>query len=220
MRPDPDIAKAQQRLFQHLRRELDNERVLRAMEQVPRHLFVPAAHRHLAYDDIPLPIGEGQTISQPFIVALMTSALELKDDDRVLELGTGSGYQTAILSCLVPQGHVLSVEKSPRLAQGARMLLQALRYDNVEVRVVDRRLGAPDEAPFDAILVTAGAPHLPESLSEQLAPGGRMVIPVGTRHEQDLLKVRKTDDGQSIENLGPCRFVPLIGEDAWEESSH
>ena len=213
------MEEAKKRLFQDLRRDLGDERVLGAMEQVPRQLFVPAAHRHLAYDDIPLPIGGGQTISQPFIVALMTIALDLKDDDRVLEIGAGSGYQTAILSRLVPRGYVLSIERSPRLAHDARSLLQALGYDNVEVRLAGRRLGAPEESPFDAILVTAAAPRLPESLSDQLAPGGRMVIPVGSLREQDLLKVTKTGDTQSIEDLGPCRFVPLIGEEAWSESS-
>ena len=214
------MEEAKKRLFQDLRRDLGDERVLGAMEQVPRQLFVPAAHRHLAYDDIPLPIGGGQTISQPFIVALMTIALDLEDGDRVLEIGAGSGYQTAILSRLVSRGYVLSIERSPRLAHDARLLLQALGYDNVEVRLAGRRLGAPEEAPFDAILVTAGAPHLPQSLSDQLAPGGRMVIPVGSLREQDLLKVTKTGDTQSIEDLGPCRFVPLIGEEAWSGTSY
>jgi len=213
----PDTESARRRLFHHLRRELDDERVLCAMEQVPRHLFVPEAHRSLAYDDIPLPIGEGQTISQPFIVALMTSALELKEDDSVLELGTGSGYQAAILATLVLRGRVLSLERLPSLARGAGDLLRALGYENVEVRLAGPRLGAPEEAPFDAILVTAAAPRLPRTLLDQLASGGRMVIPVGPLQEQELMKVVKAAEGHRVTELGPCRFVPLIGEEAWGE---
>ena len=212
---DPSLESARQRLFHRLRQDVGDERVIAAMERVPRHAFVPHSHRHMAYEDMPLPIGDGQTISQPFIVALMTSALDLKDDDNVLELGTGSGYQTAILSLLVPKGRVLSLEKIPRLAHEACRLLQALGYSNVEVRTAGSRLGAPDDAPFDAILVTAGAPRLPASLVAQLAVGGRMVIPVGPMQEQELLKVVKMSTGHTEEDLGPCRFVPLIGEDAW-----
>jgi len=216
---DPDLERAKRELFRHLRRELGDEKVLDAMEQVPRHLFVPEAHRRLAYEDMPLPIGQGQTISQPFIVALMTQALELQEGDRVLELGTGSGYQAAILAGLVPEGRVLSLERLPQLAHAARALLQALGYGNVEVRLAGETLGCPEEAPFDAILVTAGTPRLPASLLDQLAPGGRMVVPVGSLQEQELMKVLKTDEGHSVTHLGPCRFVPLIGGDGWKEES-
>lgn len=219
MQLDADLERAKQELFRHLRRELGDDRVLDAMEQVPRHLFVPPAHRRLAYEDMPLPIGQGQTISQPFIVALMTRALELRESDRVLELGTGSGYQAAILAEMVPEGRVLSLERLPQLASTTGALLRELGYSNVEVRLAGKVLGCPEEAPFDAILVTAGAPRLPESLLAQLASGGRMVIPVGSLQEQELMKVVKTDGGHSVTRLGPCRFVPLIGEDAWNEQA-
>lgn len=219
MELDADLERAKRELFRHLRQELGDDRVLDAMERVPRHLFVPVAHRRLAYEDMPLPIGEGQTISQPFIVALMTRALELQEGNRVLELGTGSGYQAAILARMVRRGHVLSLERLPQLANTAQALLQALGYGNVEVRLAGDTLGCPEEAPFDAILVTAGAPRLPATLLDQLAPGGRMVIPVGSLQEQELMKVLKTDEGHSVTRLGPCRFVPLIGGDAWRDES-
>ena len=206
---------AKKKLFSKLRKEMGDERVLSAMEQVPRELFVPADIRRLAYDDIALPIGEGQTISQPFIVALMTSALELKARDRVLELGTGSGYQAAILSTLVPQGRVLTFERLPSLAESAEALLRSLGCENVEVRTVGETLGCPEKAPFDAIIVTAASPNLPQSLLVQLALGGRLVIPIGSMAEQELTKVVRTDEGHTVRMLGPCRFVPLIGQGAW-----
>ncbi|MDP2948927.1 MAG: DUF938 domain-containing protein, partial [Chloroflexota bacterium] len=149
--------------------------------------------------------------------ALMTSALELAETDRVLEIGAGSGYQAAILSRLVPKGRVLTLERIPNLADTARAFLQALGCANVTVRLAGRALGAPEDAPFNAILVTAGAPRLPPALLEQLAPGGRIVAPVGSLREQELIKATRTDEGASYKMLGPCRFVPLIGEGAWSE---
>ncbi|MCS7207211.1 MAG: protein-L-isoaspartate(D-aspartate) O-methyltransferase [Dehalococcoidia bacterium] len=217
-----DLEEAKERLFALLRRERQaeglDERVIQAMERVPRERFVPPALRHLAYEDIPLPIGWGQTISQPFIVCLMTSALDLQPTDKVLEIGTGSGYQAAVLAELVPRGKVITVERVPHLLHSARAILEALGYGNrVEVRPAGEVLGCPEEAPFHAILVTAGAPTLPRVLLEQLAIGGRMVIPIGSRYEQDLMRVVRTREGYSLRTLGACRFVPLIGKGAWEE---
>ncbi len=187
------------------------------MERVPREDFVPPESRHLAYKDIALSIGREQTISQPYIVALMTSCLGLRGTERVLEVGTGSGYQAAVLSHLVPDGRVLTVERIPSLAERARVELLRLGRDNVEVRVERRVLGCPDRGPFDAVIVTAAAPALPRALMDQMATGGRMVIPVGTRLQQELVRVLRTDEGPSVSLLGPCRFVPLIGPDAWPE---
>lgn len=206
-----------QALFRHLRRAINDEKVLSTMEQVPRELFVPGEWRRLAYKDTPQPIGSGQTISQPFIVALMTSLLELQGHERLLELGTGTGYQAAILSRLVPQGKVLTLERIPALASAARELLRYLEYTNVEVRAADAALGCTEEAPFDAILVTAAAPKLPPALLDQMALGGRMVLPVGNLKEQELVRVLRTDEGPTLRLFGPCRFVPLIGKDAWPD---
>jgi protein-L-isoaspartate(D-aspartate) O-methyltransferase len=205
-------------LLSSLRREIRDEKVLGVMEQVPRELFVPPEARHLAYKDIALPIGEGQTISQPFIVALMTSALGLGGRERVLELGTGSGYQAAILSRLVPQGRLLTLERIPSLARKAEKLLRSLGCDNAEVRMAGDTLGCPEESPFDAIIVTAASPNLPPVLLEQMAVGGSLVIPIGTLNEQELTKVVRTGEGHVVQMLGPCRFVPLIGRDAWPEN--
>ena len=204
---------ARDKLIEQLSREISDERVLKVMASVPREHFVPAATRHLAYEDRPLPIGEGQTISQPFIVALMTQALELTGTEKVLELGTGSGYQAAILASLARK--VITVERIQSLAATAARTLKRLGYTNVEVYVAGRTLGWQAEAPYNAIMVTAGAPRIPQILLDQLAEGGRMVIPVGSRWEQDLLQVTKKKDGFSVNNLTPCRFVPLIGEEAW-----
>lgn len=185
------------------------------MARVPRELFVLPDNYHAAYEDMPLGIGFGQTISQPFIVALMTQALELKGDEKVLELGTGSGYQTAILAGLAKW--VVSIERIPQLAESARQVLGKLGYTNIEVHATAESLGWPDGAPYDAIIVTAGAPCVPDALLEQLALGGRLVIPVGSRWEQDLLKVTRRKKGNKVESLGGCRFVPLVGKGAWEE---
>ena len=214
---DKELVKAKQDLFRSLRGNIRSESVLKAMEQVPRELCVPPENRHMAYQDLPLSIGEGQTISQPYIVALMTSGLQLGGGERVLEIGTGSGYQAAVLSLLVPRGQVVTVERIPALAYSARTLLQKLGYRNVEVELAGPTLGCPQRGRFDAIIVTAAAPQLPESLVSQLALGGRLIIPVGTRDDQELVQALRTDEGISVRLLGPCRFVPLIGPDAFPE---
>ena len=190
--------------------------VLTAFRSVPRHLFVSEALRDQAYGDYPLPIGEQQTISQPYIVAEMTQALELREDDRVLEIGTGSGYQAAILAQIVYR--VYTVERIRSLYIQARTLLDKLRYHNIVMRCGDGTAGWKDESPFDAIIVTAGAPDIPEKLLNQLAEGGRMVVPVGNQHSQDLIKVVKDKKGIHKSNLGGCRFVKLIGEQGWKEN--
>ena len=190
--------------------------VLTAFRTVPRHLFVSEALRDQAYGDYPLPIGEQQTISQPYIVAEMTQALELHKDDRVLEIGTGSGYQAAILAEIVYR--VYTVERIRSLYIQARKLLDKLRYHNIVMRCGDGTAGWKDESPFDAIIVTAGAPDIPEKLLSQLAEGGRMVVPVGNQHSQDLIKVVKDKKGIHKSNLGGCRFVKLIGEQGWKEN--
>jgi protein-L-isoaspartate(D-aspartate) O-methyltransferase len=214
---DNELEQDKQALFRSLRLNLRAEAVLRAMAQVPRERFVPPESRHMAYLDIPLAIGEGQTISQPYIVAMMTQALELRDTDRVLEVGTGSGYQAAVLSLLVPNGHLVTVERVPALADRARALLKELGYANVTVELAGPTLGCPGRAPFDAIVVTAAAPRLPPSLVDQLALGGRLVAPVGSREQQELVQARRTGEGVSLRLLGPCRFVPLLGPEAFPE---
>ena len=204
-------------LFRKLLRNISSETVIRAMEQVPRERFVPQDSRHMAYLDLPLNIGEGQTISQPYIVAMMTEAMELSGGDRVLEIGTGSGYQTAILSALTPRGRVVTMERVPALMQQARQRLEELGYRNVEVQLAGSSLGCPSKGPYDAIIVTAAAPRLPKSLISQLAIGGRLVIPVGTLSQQELVQARRTDEGLSLRVLGPCRFVPLLGAEAFPQ---
>jgi len=197
-------------------RGIRDARVLAAMEKVPRHLFVNEALRDQAYNDSPLPIDGGQTISQPYIVALMTEAMELTGKDKVLEIGTGSGYQTAILAELAE--HVFSIDRVASLASAARRLLEALNYYNVAIRVGDGTYGWREEVPFDAIIVTAGAPNIPRTFVEQISIGGRLVIPVGGRHSQALIKItRLAEDLSDVkkEDLGGCRFVDLIGEYGW-----
>ena len=210
-----DLVKSRKVLFSYLRRNVRPQSVIAAMERVPRDRFVPAESRHMAYLDLPLNIGEGQTISQPYIIALMLAALGLQSQDKVLEVGTGSGYQAAILSLLVPQGRVVTVELVPQLADRARDLLQKLGYDNVRVGQAGSDLGCPDQAPFNAIIVAAASPKLPESLVSQLAVGGRLLIPVGTLEQQELVQAIRTDEGVSVSMMGPCRFVPLIGREAF-----
>jgi protein-L-isoaspartate(D-aspartate) O-methyltransferase len=210
-----ELENAKARLFQHLRQEIKDERVLKAMECVPRELFVPLESRHLAYEDIPLPIGMGQTISQPFIIALMTEALELSSTEKVLEIGTGSGYQAAILAELAMW--VVTVERHQQLADAARELLLKLGYTNIEVHLAEKTLGWRRGAPYQAIIVTAGAPNVPQELLEQLAEAGRLVIPVGSRYDQELLRITKVRGELMTQDLGPCRWVPLIGEGAWKE---
>lgn len=210
-----DLQRARENLIKHLDHEIADKRVIEAIRRVPRESFVPPQIQQVAYDDRPLSIGFGQTISQPFIVALMVQALELSGHEKVLELGTGSGYEAAILAELASR--VVTVEYIPELAESARRVLDELGYSNVEVHVAGRVLGWPEEAPYEAIIVSAGAPSVPDVLVEQLDWNGRLVIPVGTRWQQDLLRVTRLRTGKHIENLGGCHFVPLIGEDAWEK---
>ncbi len=199
----------------HLSTEIKDKRILAVMSHVPRELFVPPELRNLAYDDTPLPIGQDQTISQPLIIAIMTEALELKGEEKVLEIGTGSGYQAAILAELARR--VITVERLPALAESAKKVLASLGYINVEVHRARETLGWPKEAPYAAIMVTAAAPEVPADLLAQLATGGRMVIPVGSRYTQDLYKITRGKKKNRIKNLGGCRFVALIGKGAWEE---
>jgi len=208
-----DLKRARENLLRYLDHEIADKRVIEAMKHVPREAFVSPEQCHAAYDDRPLSIGFGQTISQPFIVALMVQALELKGYEKVLELGTGSGYEAAILAELAQE--VITVECVPELAESAEQVLGKLGYPNIEVRVASRTLGWPEGAPYDAIIVSAGAPTVPQVLLEQLSWNGRLVIPVGSRWQQDLLKVTRLGKGNRIENLGGCYFVPLIGEGAW-----
>jgi protein-L-isoaspartate(D-aspartate) O-methyltransferase len=208
---------ARRDLFRKLRNTIRSKAVVAALERVPRERFVPPEVSHLAYQDIPLPIGENQTISQPFIVAKMTEALELQGDERVLEVGTGSGYQAAVLSLLLPRGRLITVERLPALQERARALLAELGYKNVTVELAGSGLGAPHHGPFHAIIVTAASPRIPDSLVSQLVIGGRMVLPVGTRENQELIRVIRTEEGTSVRWLGSCRFVPLIGKDAFTD---
>jgi len=213
---DLDFEVARAELLDNLSAEIRDKRVLAAMRSIPREHFVPADSRHLAYEDRPLPIGYDQTISQPFIIALMTEALELKGGEKVLEVGTGSGYQAAILARLARR--VITTERVPSLAERARKLLEGLGCKNVEVHLAESTLGWRKEAPYDAIMVTAAAPRVPPELLSQLKVGGRLVVPVGSRHIQELCKIiKKANNKTTIRNLGGCRFVSLIGQGAWEE---
>lgn len=216
MKKTPDFALARKKMVQEqlVARGIKDKRVLDAMMKVPRHLFVEEGLWHQAYGDFPLPIGEGQTISQPYIVALMTEALHVTGDDKVLEIGTGSGYQAAILAELTM--HVFSIERISSMAAKARKILDEVGYANVLIRVSDGTLGWQEEAPFDGIIVTAGAPEIPPTLVRQLLEGGRLVIPVGNEYSQTLLKVVKQDKGYKEKDLGGVRFVKLIGDYGWE----
>ena len=196
-----------------LSQRVNDERVLAAMRRVPREEFVPSNIVSDAYLNIALPIGDGQTISQPLIVAQMTSSLQTRPGDRILEVGTGSGYQAAVLSLLVHE--VITVERIPGLTEEARTRLSRLGYHNVRVEQAVEELGWPEDAPYDGMLVTAGAPELPLALLEQLRVHGRMVVPTGPLGMQDLLLVTKTDTGHETKNLGACAFVPLVGRGAW-----
>ncbi len=197
-------------------RGITDPKVLAAFRKVPRHLFVSEALRDQAYGDYPLPIGEQQTISQPYIVAEMTQALEVNKDDRVLEIGTGSGYQAAILAEVVYR--VYTIERIRSLYVQTRKLLDELNYHSIVMRCSDGTSGWQDESPFDAIIVTAGAPDVPLILLDQLAEGGRLVVPVGNQHSQDLIKYTKDKKGVHKTNLGGCRFVKLIGAHGWNEN--
>jgi protein-L-isoaspartate(D-aspartate) O-methyltransferase len=196
-------------------RGIRSEAVLDIMGTVPRERFLPPGEEQRAYRDQALPLSHGQTVSQPYMVAIMTEALRLRPSDRVLEVGTGSGYQTAILSPLASE--VFSIERIPQLTEKARQVLKELGCENVRLRVGDGSVGWPEAAPFDAILVTAGAPHPPETLKEQLAEdSGRLVIPVGDRYIQELVRITRNGDDYESEDLLACRFVPLMGEEGWE----
>ncbi len=210
-----DFTQARARLIAHLGSEISDRRVLAAMARVPRELFVPPEERLSAYGDMPLPIGLDQTISQPLIIAVMTEALELKGKEKVLEVGTGSGYQAAILAELAHL--IITVERLPSLAETARKTLNSLGYKNIEIHLAEETLGYQDKAPYDAIMVTAAAPGIPDDLLSQLNVGGRMVIPVGSRYMQELYKITRRKKGDLVQNLGGCRFVPLIGKNAWEK---
>ncbi len=192
------------------RRGIADERVLEAMARVPRELFLPESERARAYDDAALPIGAGQTMSQPYMVARICEALALQGCERVLDVGTGSGYQAAVLAELAAE--VVTIERIGELAERARTSLAAAGYERVEVRVGDGTLGAPDRAPFDAIAVAAAAPGIPPALYEQLAPRGRLVVPVGDRYEQRLDVIVRSPEGPAVAHSVPCRFVPLLGE--------
>ena len=211
-REEARFARARQRLAERLAADgICDVRVLKAIAAVPRHLLVADALSHQAYEDAPLPIGEGQTISAPGIVAAMSEALELRESDRVLEIGTGSGYQAALLARLAER--VISIERIPALAERAENALRALGVRNVVVKLGDGTRGCPELAPFDAILVTAGGPEVPPPLLEQLATGGRLVGPFGRRGAQTLVRVRRGVNGRfASEALGRCRFVDLVGE--------
>ena len=195
-------------------RGVKDQRVIAAMKKVPRHLFVEEALQGQAYTDHPLPIGDKQTISQPYMVALMTETLALTGKEKVLEIGTGSGYQTAILAECAAK--VFSIERIRSLAIRARKLLLELGYLNVEIKFSDGTIGWIDESPFDAIIVTAGAPDIPQPLVDQLSVDGRMAIPVGDAYTQDLIRVTRTGEGIKKEDFGGCRFVKLIGKYGWE----
>ena len=199
-------------------RDVSDPRVLDAMRAVPRHRFVPSSLLSQAHGDFPLPVGEGQTISQPYIVALMTEHLRLSQGAHVLEIGCGSGYQTAVLSEVVgPRGDVVSIERIPALARSARERLAELGYDNITVVEGDGTLGHPEGAPYDGIIVTAAAPKAPEPLVEQLGEGGRLIIPVGGSWAQELVAIERQDGGVRKRHICGCRFVPLIGEHGWDK---
>jgi protein-L-isoaspartate(D-aspartate) O-methyltransferase len=196
-------------------RGITDERVLQVMREVPRHQFVPEDLWDMAYRDTPLPIGHGQTISQPYIVAYMTQMLHLAPDDRVLEVGTGSGYQVAILSRLAEQ--VYTIERVKDLATKAEQIVKDLGYDNIEFRVGDGGYGWPEVSPFDAIIITAAAPEVPQPLVDQLAPGAPLLAPIGPTGYQELRRLTKRGKRTKVENLVPVAFVPLVGEHGWRE---
>jgi protein-L-isoaspartate(D-aspartate) O-methyltransferase len=206
---------ARERLVGEIGREIRDERVLAAMRSVPREEFVPDEVRSLAYENHPLAIGYDQTISQPLIVGIMTQALQLRGEENVLEIGTGSGYQAAVLSLLSRQ--VVTVELVPELAAAAAARLRRMGFQNVDVHPAGGVLGWPDGAPYDAILVTAASPEVPRELLDQLATAGRLVIPVGSRDLQELVRIVKGPSGAERHNLGPCRFVPLLGRSGWPD---
>jgi protein-L-isoaspartate(D-aspartate) O-methyltransferase len=216
MRTRPDRERRERMVERQLRRrDIRDRRVLDAMARVPRELFVSPELRSRAYEDAALPIGAGQTISQPYMVAAICQALELRGDERVLDVGAGSGYQAAVLAELADEVH--TIERVPELAEHARAALARAGYERVHVHVGDGTLGLPEHAPFDAIAVAAAAPRLPELLYEQLRPRGRMVVPVGNRYGQELQHVVRSPEGPAVVRSVPCRFVPLVGERGFDE---
>jgi len=212
-----DFSRAREEMVkrQLIPRGIHDPRVLKAMGRVRREAFVPDFMKDQAYEDRPLPIGEDQTISQPYIVALMTQALEIKEGDRVLEIGTGSGYQAAVLAELA--GTVYSLERIGSLLQSAKETLQGLGYSNIRFKLYNGTLGWPEHAPYDGIIVTAAAPRIPGPLAEQLGEDGHMVVPVGDRISQNLIRVIKEKQDYKEENLGGVRFVRLVGDYGWKE---
>ncbi len=212
-----NFKKARERMVetQLVARGIRDPRVLESMRKVPRHLFVDEALQDQAYNDHPLPISDKQTISQPYVVALMTESLKLTGHEKVLEIGTGSGYQAAVLAELA--GRVFSIERHPGLALRANHVLQKLGCRNVIIRVGDGSMGWPDDAPFDAVMVTAGTPEVPQPLVDQLSVGGRLIVPVGDRISQDLILVERRSEGITKTNMGGVRFVDLVGKWGWKE---
>jgi protein-L-isoaspartate(D-aspartate) O-methyltransferase len=210
---NPEVAR--ERLVKHLRAKgIEDERVLEAFRKVPRHLFVDGAMYAQAYDDNALPIGLGQTISQPYVVGLMTQLLELGTDDKILEIGTGSGFQAAVLARF--SRRVYTIERHRELGENARKLLRELGYENIVFKVGDGTRGWPQHAPFDRIIVTAGAPVVPQALVSQLTVGGRLLIPTGDRAYQELQIYDRTEEGIRKRSVGGVVFVPLVGEHGWE----
>ena len=212
-----EFATARNRMVegQLISRGIKDARVLETMRKIPRHRFVDEALISQAYNDHPLPIGEKQTISQPYMVAMMTEALELEGSEKVLEIGTGSGYQTAILAELAEK--IYSIERIRSLSIKARRILDQLEYFNVVLTVSDGTVGLKEEAPFDAIIVTAGSPDVPQPLVDQLGMGGRLVVPVGDRYTQSLMRIVRGKEGITKTDLGGCRFVNLLGRHGWKE---
>lgn len=211
------LSAARDRMLDLLRREIRDLRVIEAMARVPRERFVPAQLRAQSYDDRSLQIGDGQTISQPLMVALMLEAMQLTPQDRVLEVGSGSGYAAAVLGLLARQ--IVGVERKPSLLARARETIAACDYANVSLHEAGERLGRAGDAPFDAVLVSAAAPHVPRELLEQLGAGGRLVVPVGAARAQELIRATHTDHGVELARLGACAFVPLIGSGAWPDET-
>lgn len=201
---------------QLVNRGIKDLRIMEAMDRIPRHLFAHESLQHKAYGDFPLPIGENQTISQPYVVAAMTEALNLKETDRVLEIGTGSGYQTAVLAELA--GQVFTIERIRSLGMKAQKLLERLNYMNIVFKVFDGTYGWPDQAPFDAILITASTQEIPKMLVDQLGDKGRLIAPVGGLEKQSLTILTKENDRTTSREIGYCKFVPLVGRYGWPEN--